>query len=102
MTPRATEHDPGWQEAVVAIESVELGSFPQPIVSVLFASSMDVMWFQAPKLHVGREGVWLLHRGEAPGLPAAAWACVHPQDEFPKEQLGRVRELIAAIRESSG
>jgi hypothetical protein len=102
MIPRVSEHDPGWQEAVVAVESVEMGDLPQPTVTVLFASSMDVMWFQAPKLHVGSEGVWVLHRGEAAGVPAAAWACVHPEDELPKEQLGRVRGVIAAIREASG
>jgi hypothetical protein len=97
---RVTEHDPGLQIAVVAVESVELGDVPQPTVDVLFASSRDVMWFQSPKLIVGREGIWLLHRGEAPGavaVPAAAWSCLDPLDELPKEQMSRVRGAIEQI-----
>jgi hypothetical protein len=97
---RVTEHDPGLQIAVVAVESVELGDVPQPTVDVLFASSRDVMWFQSPKLYVGREGIWLLHRGgaaRAVAASAAAWTCLDPLDELPKEQISRVRVAIEQI-----
>ena len=100
ISQRVTEHDPGLQIAVVAVESVELGDVPQPTVEVLFASSRDVMWFQSPKLDVGREGIWLLHRGGPPGAvaaPTAAWTCLDPLDELPKEQMSRVRGAIEQI-----
>jgi hypothetical protein len=100
ISQRVTEHDPGLQIAVVAVESVELGDVPQPTVDVLYASSRDVMWFQSPKLDVGREGIWLLHRGGAPGAvaaPAAAWTCLDPLDELPKEQMSRVRGAVEQI-----
>jgi hypothetical protein len=98
---RVTEHDPGLQIAVIAVESVELGELPQPTVDVLYASSRDVMWFQSPKLDVGREGIWLLHRGETRGavaMPAAAWSCLDPLDELPRDQMDRVRGVIQEIR----
>ncbi len=100
-SPRVTEHDPGWQEAVIAVESVEMGDSSGQTVDVLFAGSMDVMWFRAPKLQVGREGIWLLRRGGPSGVTAAAWTCLDPLDELPKEQLSRVRELIATVRQSN-
>ena len=97
---RVTEHDPGLQVAVVAIESVEMGDLSQPTVDVLFAASNDVMWFRSPKLLVGREGIWLLHRGGLSGaaaVPAAAWTCLDPGDELPKDQIDRVRGNVDAI-----
>jgi hypothetical protein len=103
----ATEHDPQWWEAVIAVEDVLKGSVPppdgaagqagvaaQPLVRALFANSMDVTWFQAPKLRPGQEGIWLLHR-EEPLKPAfAAYGVLDPLDAHPKDQLTRLRRLL--------
>ena len=98
----ATEHDPQWWEAVLSVESVEKGDVPRPTFPVLFASSMDVMWARAPKLRIGQEGVWLLHRqrqtaeeSEAPLLPLpSAHVVIHPLDAQPRDQADRIRRLI--------
>ena len=66
-----TEHDPQWQEAEVGIEVVQKGLYSARSVSVLFAGSTDMMWFQAPNLKEGQDGIWLLHKDDlvrhAPG-----------------------------------
>lgn len=97
-----TEHDPQWWEAVLAVEAVEKGDVRGPTVSVVFANSMDVMWARAPKLRVGQDGVWLLHRGsataqgtEAYAVPLpSAYVVIHPLDAHPREQADRIRGLI--------
>ncbi len=95
-----TEHDPQWWEAVLSVETVEKGELRGPTVSVLFASSMDVMWARAPKVRVGQEGVWLLHRGrttaegrEAVPFPSA-YVVIDPLDAHPRELADRIRGLI--------
>jgi hypothetical protein len=97
--PRLTEHDPQWWEAMIAVESVEKGTVPQPTVTVLFANSMDVMWFQAPKLRVGQRGVWLLHRAERQtglAIPTPGYIVLDPLDAHPVAELDRIRRLIGA------
>jgi hypothetical protein len=105
--PPASEHDPQWWEAVCAVESVEKGDVPRPAVPVRFASSLDVMWAQAPKLHVGGHGVWLLHRSPATTEGAGpldlrlppGYAVIHPLDAHPPEAAERIRRLT---REGAG
>lgn len=97
---RVTEHDPGLQVATVAVDSVQMGDPPQPTVDVLFAASNDVLWFESPKLQIGRQGIWLLQRGGAPSTvaaPATAWTCLDPLDELPRADLDRVRGIVEAI-----
>jgi hypothetical protein len=97
-----TEHDPQWWQAVCAVEAVEKGQVPGPTVPVLYASSMDVVWAQAPKLRVGQEGVWLLHGAAAtttePGahgvFPPPGYVVMHPLDAHPREAAARIRRLI--------
>jgi hypothetical protein len=100
LTGRVTEHDPGLQVAVIAVESVELGELAGPTVEVAFHSSVDVMYFRSPKLQVGKEGIWLLRRAQATGAAdvPAEWTCFDPEDELPKAQIGRVRGIVEAIR----
>jgi hypothetical protein len=97
-----TEHDPQWWEAVLSPEVTFKGDVRGPTITVAFASSMDVMWARAPKLLVGQEGVWLLHRGPTSGKPAeeypaplrAAYVVIHPLDAHPLALANRVRELL--------
>jgi hypothetical protein len=102
-SPRVTEHDPQWWEAVVAVESVAKGDVPQPTVAVLFARSEDVMWFQAPKLRVGQAGTWLLHRAEPLTADAVAgFAVVDPLDVQPRAEFERVQGLVQAQAQTQG
>jgi hypothetical protein len=91
-----TEHDPQWQEAEVGIEVVQKGQFSARSVSVLFAGSTDVMWFQSPKLKEGQDGIWLLHKDAVrwPGIKER-YVVVDPLDFQPRDQVDRVKRLLA-------
>jgi hypothetical protein len=97
-----TEHDPEWWEATISVESVEKGDIGGNSVTVVFANSMDVMWFQAPKLRLGQEGIWLLHLrqratpdSEMPDLPLpSAYVIIHPLDAHGKGETSRMRKLL--------
>lgn len=99
-----TEHDPGWRQAVIAVESVEQGARagrrPRQVV-IRFASSSDVRWAKAPKFKVGQAGLWLLgDKKEGAALRAAAGAQKHefvvvdPEDYHPVESSAQVRALL--------
>ena len=61
-----SEHDPDWYEAEIAVKSVEKGKVSGRTVTLLFPNSDDVMWKDSPKFHRGDQGIWLLHRDQAP------------------------------------
>jgi hypothetical protein len=107
--PRApiTEHDPQWQQAVIAVASVPRSASartrkPRQVV-VRFAASRDVQWADAPKFAVGDGGLWMLGDKadkERERLRAAAGAqknefvVVDPQDFYPAEFSERVLSLM--------
>jgi len=91
-----SEHDPMWWQATVKVESVEKGTHIGATKTILFASSRDIAWYQAPKVKEGDRGVWLLHNRDAQGKPAPAQAIVHPLDFQPMEELERLRTLLRA------
>jgi hypothetical protein len=98
-----SEHDPQWMQAVVAVDSVVKGQQPAGETVVLFPSSMDVAWARAPKLQVGHEGVYLLHRQAptpelAPALRAGGppvYIALDPLDVQPSDEIDHVRQLSA-------
>jgi hypothetical protein len=91
-----SEHDPGWKEAVIDVQSVEAG-LPMKRVSVLFPGSTDVSWYAAPKFSVGQEGVWILHQHTLPGLPPG-YTALHPSDFHPKPRVNQIRALMQGRR----
>lgn len=105
--PRApiTEHDPEWQQAVIAVDSVqqtatETARKPKQVV-IRFASSPDVQWAKAPKFAVGQAGTWMLgDKKEGAELRAAAGAqkteyvVVDEEDFHPLESSERVASLL--------
>jgi len=92
--PRITEHDPMWAEATVEVESVEKGELSADRVTVMYPTSMDVMWYQAPKLQVGQRGVWILKKAESIGLRSGAFAATDPVDFQPNWQLAGIQSGI--------
>lgn len=97
-----TEHDPDWWEAVIGIESVEKGQFPEMSVIVLFPHSTDEMWIDSPKFHVNQEGIWILQRDQKekgfPVLRIPGYTALDPLDFQPKDQLEGIRMLIKGSR----
>jgi hypothetical protein len=90
-----SEHSPFWSEAILEVTSVEKGTPPGPRLIVLFPESIDVMWYRAPKLRAGLEGVFLLRSGAVEGDPRA-YTVLDPLDVQPPSALDRVRRLVRA------
>ena len=93
-TAAATEHAPDWQRATVSIKSVEKGTLKEKTVVAHFASSMDIAWARAPKLIVGQEGLFILHRQPLELKKLEGLTVVHPRDVLAADQSDRVRELL--------
>src|SRR5712692_6837114 len=58
----SSEHDPQWWQVEIQVESIEKGKAPGEKVVVYIPHSDDIRWFLAPKITVGQEGIFLLHR----------------------------------------
>jgi hypothetical protein len=106
---RPSEHDPDWHAATVRVVKPMLGDDGDNngTVTVVFAASRDIMWFNSPKLRPGAEAVFITHkptRGETQllrdsGLLAftereSARMVTEPFDVLPVPQEGRVRQLL--------
>ncbi len=103
-----SEHAPLWQEAVIDIDEVHKGDHSKKQVVVLFPSSTDVRWHNAPKFQAGQEGVFLLHKDQpavraaavlAPTAEATGYTALHEADIQPLDELSH---LTAASVESNG
>jgi hypothetical protein len=70
---RITEHDPSWQEAVIAVDSMLKGPTSARVV-VRFPTSLDVAWHRFPRFAVGQAGTFLLRRDTISGSPHATMA----------------------------
>jgi len=90
------EHDAGWEEAVIQIESVLKGQINEQSIVILFPSSGDVMWKSAPKFREGEEGTWVLRRERMRGLPPTEeyFTALNPRDFHSKDQLDRIKRLV--------
>jgi len=91
--PTASEHDPQWWQADTEVEQPLKGTPPGPTVTFLFAASLDVAWFQAPKVRAGQSGIWLLQR-PVETLGIDDYVIYDPLDAQPREQLGRIQRLL--------
>lgn len=92
-----SEHDAQWSIARVAVDSVLKGRSSRQTVEVLFASSLDIAWYQSPKLNEGTTGIFILRRrdeGEAPAdVKASVYQATHPLDFLPHDRLDDVQRL---------
>ena len=91
--PRFSEHDPRWAVATVEVDEAVKGRHSGTI-EVLFASSEDVMWRDAPKLSVGQKAVMLLQKGAPAVDDKRAHAVVDELDVQPADAAGLVAKLV--------
>lgn len=100
-TAPITEHDPEWKQAVIHVESSIKGAPPNQNVVVRFPGSIDVAWYDAPKLKEGQQGVFFLQTDKISGAPKAmlaghqvpAYTVLSPSDVLSKDEMQRVRAL---------
>ena len=90
------EHAADWWVAVIKVEAIEKGNLSQDTLALLFPSSIDVTWHDVPKFHAGQEGIWILNIGQVPEVDPELYAVLTPLDFHEKNQLDRIRSLIAA------
>jgi hypothetical protein len=96
-----SEHNPDWTDATIHVESTIKGDSSAQNVVVRFPASIDVMWYEAPKLKEGQEGTFFLQRDKISGSPTAliegvqgpVYMVPHPGDVMPKGEAERVRSL---------
>lgn len=97
---RRSEHDPLWAMAVIKVSSVLKGS-REETVEVLFPTSGDELWVEAPRFKPGDIGVWILRRGKherGVPRPIGALTALAPGDFRSIGELSRLRELLARRR----
>lgn len=97
-----SEHAPNWQQAVVEVqEGIKGLESTTRWISVRFAASTDIRWFQSPKLTVGEERIFMLDRDEItavalamPGVDAVMGTLVDLRNVLAKDQIERVKSLL--------
>jgi hypothetical protein len=111
-----SEHDPEWHDAVVTVSIIEKGGGGggNNQIVVRYPNSMDVRWYQVPKLRPGMTGSFILHAMQspeaahavsaglrasiAPAAPQPQFVLLHPEDFQPHDQVERVRAMISPPR----
>ncbi|HSS21388.1 MAG TPA: hypothetical protein VLL54_15035 [Pyrinomonadaceae bacterium] len=107
-----SEHNPLLKKAVIQVSKAyadTAGETPQlKTVTVIYASSQDLAWADAPKFEVGDKGLFVLKRaqsnleirdflknvnGRIDGLDRN-YVGPNPLDFFPKSEIERIRPLI--------
>jgi hypothetical protein len=97
-----SEHDPQWRDATIQVDSWLKGASQKQQVVVRFPSSIDVSWYNVPKLKSGMSGTFLLHQDRfsgraaprtAAGLEQPTFALVASTDLIPTNDAPRARRL---------
>jgi hypothetical protein len=96
-----SEHDPKWWTAVVRVDTFAKGAGPTEL-TIVFPSSDDELWIDAPKFRPDQEGIWILQRDTkekvAPVYAVRGLTALDPRDFQPRESLERVRRLAGRSR----
>ena len=90
---RLSEHAPRWAVATVEVDEAVKGR-QSGTIEVLFASSEDVMWRDAPKLTVGQKAVMLLQKGTPEVEDKRANVVVDKHDVQPADTAEFVAEIL--------
>jgi len=60
-----TEHDPEWNEAEIEVDEVLKGDVAGKTLKIVFAGGKDIMYYRAPKLGVGDEGIFMIQTADS-------------------------------------
>jgi hypothetical protein len=94
-----SEHNPLCKQAVVRIEDAMKGVSSRHII-IVFPSSLDVAWHDAPRFEEGEEATFILKKDVAAtesvtqtGAHVPAYTVLSPSDVLPKEKAAQVRAI---------
>jgi hypothetical protein len=97
--PPRSEHDPDWWIARLNVERTIKGR-PRKRIDVLFANSLDIVWYRSPKLHEGVSGIFLLHSrtedAAVSEVPPTVYQATDPLDFLPIERLPEVQRMVGS------
>lgn len=109
----ASEHDPEWEVATVRVVTPLRGGTAGQNLTVVFAASIDITWFNSPKLKPGQDAVFLAHSPNkeeellyrSSGLSKflekqSIYLVTEPFDVLPPADEDRVRGLLATPKET--
>jgi hypothetical protein len=109
-----SEHSPRWREAVIRGHDLKRDE-GEKMLLVIFPSTEDLMWENAPKFKKDQTGTWLLHSGtqlsperakilltpeQFHGQEIRAYTALQPEDFRPKDPTGKDERLIREILRS--
>ena len=113
MSVESQEHDPQWQIATVRVSTPLHGGRVGQTVTLIFAGSRDIVWFNAPKLKAGQDAVFIAHAPSseeralyrASGLTKflekqPAYLVTEPSDVLPPANVAHVRSLLLHMKET--
>lgn len=109
----SSEHDPQWQAATVQVATALRGGTPGQTVTVVFAASRDITWFNSPKLKTGQDAIFIAHAPTKEEEPLyrgsnlaqfvekqpSIYLVTEPLDVLPAADEDRVRSLLASMKE---
>lgn len=108
----SSEHDPEWQVATVRVTTALRGGEPGRAVTLLFAASRDITWFNSPKLKPGQDAIFLprapkkeeeeMYRSSALAKlmeTQTVYLVTEPYDVLPPAQEARVRAMLSSQKE---
>ena len=94
---QASEHDPRWQEAKLELTETFKGPAEKNL-SVMFPSSDDLMWADAPKLKPGMEGIYFLSKPRTPEAPKERLVVQERGDYVPPDREKDVLPILKSIK----
>lgn len=91
-----SRRDPKWNEATIQIHDVEKGSHRDKKIKVLFPQSTHVSWYNTPKLNIGDEATYVLHKEKIPQLNGMeAYTILHETDVHSKDNIDQIRRFVS-------
>jgi hypothetical protein len=93
---RISRHDPKWNEVTIQIDDVEKGSHQGKKVKVFFPQSTYVSWYKTPKLNIGDEATYVLHKEKIPQLDGVeAYTILHQADVHSKDNIDQIKKFVS-------
>jgi len=89
-----SEHDPLWAQASLQVNLVACGNEIPDTAAVRFSDSLDVAWFDAPKLQSGDDALVIAKTDAITGLPGDAFVVIDTAEVRPSSDLAAVADLL--------
>jgi hypothetical protein len=98
-----SEHDPYWHDAIVRVGSVVKGGEDLHTIAIRFPASLDVAWYNDPKLRPDQKSIFVLTQDRISDAPPAelngskipTYTALMPQDVLSEDQIEAIKAAAA-------